>query len=369
MLIKSFKNKKVLILGNTGFKGSWLTILMLKFGAKVYGISNGIPTKPSFFSKANLKSKIKQINLNIINLAKLSDIFQKIQPDFVFHLAAQSLVFESIKNPVNTIQTNVIGTMNVLDCLKSLNKKCSVIIVTSDKCYLNTEKLSPYKENDSLGGKDPYSASKASAEIIFSCYNNTYFKNNKNISLASARAGNVIGGGDWSPNRIIPDMIKAISDKKKFIVRNPNSTRPWQHVLEPLFGYILLASRVSNKNKRRSLNLNSFNFAPSKFKNVTVKKIIEKMESNWPIINPIFIKNNQSTIESKLLQLDSSKAKRLLGWESVLDLDETLNFTIEWYKNYFKSPSSIDIFNFSLNQIDKYLEIAGKSKQWKKILS
>ena len=368
-IVQTFKNKKVVILGNTGFKGTWLSICMIKLGAKVYGISNGIPTKPSFFKESGVKKKLSFNLIDIKNEKKLSEILNSIKPDFIFHLAAQSLVLNSINDPKNTFETNIIGTFNVLNCIRKFNHKCTSIIITSDKCYLNKDKKVLYKESDSLGGKDPYSASKASAEIIFSCFTQTYLKDKKNIKIASARAGNVIGGGDWSPNRIIPDMIKAISDKKKFTVRNPNSTRPWQHVLEPIFGYILLAKRVHKENKRKSLNLNSFNFAPSKFKNVTVKKIIEIMQLNWPIINPVFTKNNQSSsLESKLLQLDSSKAKKLLGWESVLDLDETLDFTIEWYKNYFKSSNSDDIFNFSIKQIDKYLEIAGKSKQWKKIL-
>lgn len=352
-LSKTFKNKKVIILGNTGFKGTWLTILLLKFGAKIYGISDRIPTNPSFFKKSKIKNKIVHTKLDIRNIKKLKRKINEIKPDFIFHLAAQSLVFESIDDPITTFETNILGTANLIECIRNFSHTCSVVIVTSDKCYLNKEKITPYTEKDELGGKDPYSASKASAEIIFSSYVNTFLKKNKNIKICTARAGNVIGGGDWSPNRLIPDLVRSVERKKKFVIRSPLSTRPWQHVLEPISGYVILAHCL-NKNKLE-VNHESFNFAPNKFKNITVKKMIKEIVKQWSQVKPIFLNDNLNTIESKLLQLNSSKARNKLGWQSILNLEQTLLFTIDWYKNYYDNPNTI--YEYSLYQIDKYFQI------------
>ena len=242
-------------------------------------------TKP-FFEEAKLKNKINFYKIDI----RKKIISDKIngQTDFIFHLAAQALVLESILNPDTTFETNIIGTVNILNSIRKFKHKCCVVIITSDKCYLNKEHKKPYRETDPMGGKDPYSASKAAAEIIFSCYVQTYFKEIKNIKISSARAGNVIGGGDWSTNRVIPDLVKSFSKNKKFIVRNPTSTRPWQPVLEPISGYIFLAHFL-NTNKK-GINHESFNFAPNKFKNVTVREIIQKIHRNWTIIKPVFQK-------------------------------------------------------------------------------
>lgn len=358
-LLNTYKNKKVLIIGNTGFKGSWLTVVMLKMGAKVYGISNGVPSNPSFFAKAKLKNKIRYFNIDIRNNNKLNKKINLIKPDFIFHLAAQALVLESILNPVNTLETNINGTINVLNSIRDLKNDCSIVIITSDKCYLNDERKTPYTETDSLGGKDPYSASKAAAEIIFSCYSQTYFKDKKNIRISSARAGNVIGGGDWSSNRIIPDVVKSFSSNQKFVVRNPNSTRPWQHVLEPISGYIFLCHFLSNK--KLGVNFESFNFAPNKFKNVSVKQIINKIKNNWPDIRPEFKREKKKSLESKLLQLNPGKSKKLLNWQSVLTLDETVSYTVDWYKSYFNNEN---IYSFSEYQVESYFKMANKKNKW-----
>ena len=359
-ILNTYKNKKVLIIGNTGFKGSWLTIVMLKLGAKVFGISNGIPTKPSFFKEAKLKNKINFYKIDIRKKKIISDKINIIKPDFIFHLAAQALVLESILNPDTTFETNIIGTVNILNSIRKFKHKCCVVIITSDKCYLNKEHKKPYRETDPMGGKDPYSASKAAAEIIFSCYVQTYFKEIKNIKISSARAGNVIGGGDWSTNRVIPDLVKSFSKNKKFIVRNPSSTRPWQHVLEPISGYIFLAHFL-NTNKK-GINHESFNFAPNKFKNVTVREIIQKIHRNWTIIKPVFQKVKGKNIESKLLQLNPSKSKKFLNWQSVLTLDETISYTIDWYKYYYENKK---IYNFSKKQVESYFKLANKKNKWK----
>ena len=244
-----FLNKKVLITGHTGFKGSWLCLWLHLIGAKVIGVSKGIPTKPSHYEKLKIKNKIADIRLDIRNLRKLKVVFKKYKPDFVFHLAAQSLVKKSYDHPVDTFTSNSIGTLNVLECIKGLKKKCTSVIITSDKSYKNLEIKRGYHENDILGGVDPYSASKASAELIIKSYYECYFKKNKSQLIAVARAGNVVGGADWSKDRLIPDCMKAWSKNKKVNIRNPNSTRPWQHVLEALHGYLILA-----KNLKKILN-------------------------------------------------------------------------------------------------------------------
>ena len=239
-----YLNKSVLITGHTGFKGSWLSLWLYLMGAKVIGVSLNKPTNPSHFDKIKLKNKITDLRLDIRNLEKLNLVFKKYKPDIIFHLAAQSLVRRSYKEPINTFSTNIIGTLNILDCMRAYKKKCNAVIITSDKSYKNLEIKRGYHENDLLGGKDPYSASKASAELIIQSYVNCYFNNNDKNKLAIARAGNVVGGGDWSEDRLIPDCIRACIKNNKTIIRNPNSTRPWQRFrsFERLsnFGYFFI---------------------------------------------------------------------------------------------------------------------------------
>ncbi len=232
IFFKRFKNKKVLVTGHTGFKGSWLTIWLKILGAKVLGISNGVLTNPSIFKITKLEKKIESRKVDIRNLKKVKKIFLSFKPDFVFHLAAQSLVQKSYKSPLETFETNSLGTLNILEALRGIKKKCTVILITSDKSYKNLELKRGYRENDILGGLDPYSASKGSAELIIQSYINSYYKKNNKILIGVARAGNVIGGGDWSVNRLVPDCVKSWSKKKTVLLRNPSSTRPWQHVLE-----------------------------------------------------------------------------------------------------------------------------------------
>ena len=246
-----FKNKTVIITGHTGFKGSWLATWIHLLGAKVIGISNKIPSNPSHFKYLQMNSKIKNIKLDIRDLKKLKRIFKSKKPDFVFHLAAQSLVKQSYIDPKYTLETNALGTLNILESLKTIKKKrCIAVLITSDKVYKNLELRRGYAENDVLGGKDPYSVSKASAELIIKSYIENFFpiKDTK-VLIGIARAGNVVGGGDWSEDRLIPDCVKSWSKKKKVFIRNPKSTRPWQHVLEAISGYILLANHL-NKNKK-----------------------------------------------------------------------------------------------------------------------
>jgi len=356
-LNKIFKNKKIIITGHTGFKGSWLTLSLNRFGAKVMGLSNGIPTSPSNFKASKVKNGIITKKLDIKNLKKLKKTIINFKPNFIFHLAAQSLVRDSYKNPKDTWQTNLIGTLNILESIRYLNNKVTVILITSDKAYKNVEKKSGYKETDLLGGTDPYSASKSSAEIAIQSYFNSYLKYRKNISIGVARAGNVIGGGDWSKDRLIPDCIRAWSKGNKAIVRNPQSTRPWQHVLEAIWGYIFFASKL-NFNKK--LNGQAFNFGPNIKKNYRVTDLINTIEKYWPNIKySTSAKKTKKFHESSLLKLNCNKAKKLLKWKSILSFNETGRLTAKWYKDFYKNKENIR--ETSLKQIKKYDELFKRS--------
>ena len=276
---KQFKNKKILVTGHTGFKGSWLTFWLVLLGAKVTGLSINIPTRPSHFEAIKLQNKINHKTMDIRNLKLLKRTFKKYQPDYVFHLAAQAIVKKSYTDPTYTWETNTIGTLNVLESLRELKKNCIAVLITSDKSYKNLEIKRGYKENDILGGRDPYSASKASAELVIQSHISSFFPLQKTkVLIGIARAGNVIGGGDWSENRLIPDCVKSWSKNKKVIIRNPKSTRPWQHVLESVAGYLLLASSLK---KNKKLHGEAFNFGPSNTKNYNVIFLVQSMRKYW----------------------------------------------------------------------------------------
>ena len=357
ILIKNFRSKKVLITGHTGFKGSWLTIWLNILGAKVVGISNSFPKSLNHYQLLNLNKKILSKNLDIRNLEKLKKFIIKYQPDFVFHLAAQSIVKVAYENPIQTWSTNAIGTVNILESLRQLKKKCIAIIITSDKCYENLEIKRGYHENDRLGGKDPYSASKASADIAIRSYISSFFSHkNNNVFIATARAGNVIGGGDWSPNRLIPDCIRSWSKKKKVLIRSPNSTRPWQHVLEVIYGYITLAI---NLNKNKNLHGQAFNFGPANNQNYKVISVIKLMKKYWKNVSWKLYKNNSKIFkESLLLKLNSEKAKKNLKWRSVLTFNENISLVTNWYKNFYLN--SKQAYKLSSDQIEIYQKILNK---------
>ena len=355
-----YLNKRVLVTGHTGFKGSWLSLWLYLLGAKVVGVSLSSPTKPSHFDKLKLKNKIVDIRLDIRNSKKLNSIIKRYKPDILFHLAAQSLVRRSYKEPTNTFSTNIIGTLNILDCLKTMNKKCNAVIITSDKSYKNLEIQRGYHENDLLGGKDPYSASKASAELIIQSYVDCYFKKNKKNKLSIARAGNVVGGGDWSEDRLIPDCIKAWTKNKKAMIRNPNSTRPWQHVLEALRGYLILGISLS-KNKR--LSGEAFNFGPRTSQDKNVISFLKEMKKNWKKIKWKIKRNKSKEYESKLLKLNSSKAEKYLNWKPILEFKEIAQMTTSWYQDYYKNSSNV--FHLSKKQILEYSNRINKSAKTK----
>lgn len=358
-----FKDKNVLVTGNTGFKGSWLSQWLLKLEANVIGISKDIPTNPSLFEILNLESKISHYFCNLNDSSSLEDIIMDKKPDFIFHLAAQPIVSESFKNPVETIYSNTLGTANLLHVISKINWKCSAVIITSDKCYENIEKEEGYKETDLLGGKDIYSSSKAAAEILISSFFRTYIKNKNDLTLAIGRAGNVIGGGDWAKDRLVVDSINSWKEKKPVSLRNPLSTRPWQHVLEPLSGYLHLAKLIYEK---RDFNGEAFNFGPRNKETRTVKDVILEMSKYFEVKTPYEIINDKAFPEAGLLQLDISKANKLLEWSPVLSFDEMINSVSEWYFSFLKEKESL--IDLTSKQIKSYENKARNRKlTWAKI--
>jgi CDP-glucose 4,6-dehydratase len=348
--LKIFNNKKVLVTGHTGFKGSWLTLCLKKLNANILGLSKDFSTNPSHYKVCKDLKKIRFKKFNICKLKKLQKTIKDYKPNFIFHLAAQSLVRKSYKSPIETWMSNTFGTINILDCLKNYNEKICVVIITSDKVYKNVEKIIGYKESDILGGDDPYSASKAAAELAIKSYFNTYLKNNGNVSLAVARAGNVVGGGDWSKDRIIPDCIRAWSKNKKVVIRNPESTRPWQHVLESVFGYIVLAGKLKLKKIK---NGEIYNFGPSSNKNYKVIDCLNEIKKNWNNVSWEIKKEKKIFNEAGLLNLNSSKAFKDLNWKNILSFSQVMKMTADWYKSYYHKKSTI----ISNQQIDEYLNL------------
>ena len=357
ILIKNFKNKRVLITGHTGFKGSWLAIWLSILGARVVGISNNYPSSPNHYKLLKLDKKILSKNLDIRNLTDLKKFIKKYNPNFVFHLAAQSIVKEAYKNCLKTWSTNLIGTINVLESLRQLKKKCVAVFITSDKCYENLEIKRGYHENDKLGGQDPYSASKASADIAIRSYISSFFSHKTNkVFISTARAGNVIGGGDWSKNRLIPDCVRSWSKKKKVLIRNPYSTRPWQHVLEAIYGYIILAI---NLNKNSNLHGQAFNFGPRNSQDYKVISLVKLMKKYWENVSWKLHKNNNKIFkESSLLKLNSQKAKKILKWRSILTFKENIFLVANWYKNFYLN--SKQAHKLTSSQIEFYQNILKK---------
>ncbi len=351
---KYFKNKRVLITGHTGFKGSWLSLLMKSMGAKVLGVSNGLVSKPSNFEILKLKDKIISKKVDIKNFDVLKKMINNFKPDFIFHLAAEAIVKKSYDMPRNTWSTNSMGTVNLLEIIRTYKKKTVIVFITSDKVYKNLEINRGYKEADVLGGTDPYSASKSSADIAIQSYISSFLKKKKNIKVGIARAGNVIGGGDWATGRLIPDCIRKWSKKRTVILRNPFSTRPWQHVLDVLRGYIFLAI---NLKKNKNINGEAFNFGPKIEKNREVIKVVKLMKNHWKE-GKWKKSKSKNFFEAKLLHLNSNKSKKYLGWSPLLNLENSIYYTISWYKKFYTDRKNI--YNFSLEQINNYLKLKNK---------
>ena len=366
MFSDNYKNKKVLITGNTGFKGSWLSTWLLKLGAEIHGISKDVPTDPSMFQELGLINKIVHYKEDVRNLDSVVRIIKKVKPDYLFHLAAQSLVPVSYTDPVETISTNVMGTVNILEALKESNHECIGIIITSDKCYDNVEWPWGYKETDILGGKDIYSGSKGAAELIIKSYYNSFFKNNESkVNIAVTRAGNVVGGGDWAQDRIVPDCVRAWSKNEIVEIRSPKATRPWQHVLEPLSGYLSLGEQLF---KNHSLNGESFNFGPLSQLSYTVEELLKDLSKYWDFEN---VSNAYKVIdeikfhEAGLLKLNCDKALFHLKWLPTLSYKEFIDFTGSWYFSFYNGQENM--FDVTSAQIDRYEQIASeKELQWTK---
>ncbi len=336
--------KKVFITGHTGFKGSWLALWLHSLGAEVTGYSLGTPTKPSLYEEVGLDLLIDSNIGDIRDQQLLSSVMIKAQPEIVIHMAAQPLVRDSYELPVETYSTNIMGTINVFEAVRNINSVRVVVNVTSDKCYDNKEWMWGYRENEPLGGYDPYSSSKACAELITSAYRNSFFNLGRfqehGVALASVRAGNVIGGGDWAKDRLIPDCIRAISTGKAVVIRNPSSIRPWQHVLDPLHGYLLLAERLYEQPVKYS---EAWNFGPDEYSSLPVELLVEKICSIWGESASYEIDDSSQPHEAHYLKLDCSKAKFKLGWHPKFLLDEALAKTIEWYRDFYQGKNMRDV--------------------------
>jgi len=357
-----YKGKKVLITGHTGFKGSWMAIWLKELGAEVYGYALAPYSEMDNFVTTKLKAQIHHREGDVRDGNKLKQYFQDVQPDFAFHLAAQPLVLLSYQDPVGTFDTNLMGTVNFFEAVRATPSVKVAVNVTTDKCYDNKEWVWGYRENDPMGGKDPYSASKGCSELITSSYQESFFKAEGTCNIASARAGNVIGGGDWAADRIIPDYFRAIKEGKKLEIRNPYATRPWQHVLEPLSGYLNLGAELFLKGKDFS---GGWNFGPEDTANYSVKELIDGMlviDGKGGYLIP---DNAVKLHEAILLKLDISKAVNFLKWKPVLSFKETVTFTLKGYQDDISERS--DVYKGRIAQIKEYTRAgAEKGINWAK---
>ena len=345
----TYKGKKVLVTGHTGFKGSWLVAWLNQLGAEVFGFSDRIPTIPSHFA-ALKEGVVDHFESDIGCADAVTERILSIKPDFVFHLAAQAIVSESMYNPVATIHTNAMGTAHVLDAIRKLDESCVAVFITSDKCYENIETFYGYRESDALGGKDPYSASKAAAECVFHAFYHSYFEGG-DISMATARAGNVIGGGDWAADRLIPDLIRAWQSGGIASCRRPDATRPWQHVLEPLSGYLALGECLSKK----QFSGQSFNFGPRAEDVYSVGQVIEALRHHLAELKVEFAENTKIH-DAGLLKLNCDQALNKLKWKPVLTFPETIESVATWYQSYYRDPENTQ--RLTDEQIKNYCNLA-----------
>lgn len=334
-----FKGKRVLLTGDSGFKGSWMAIWLRELGADVFGYSLPAKTPDDNFVRTRLAEKIQHTDGDIRNMAEMKAFFQTVQPDFAFHLAAQPLVLQSYDDPVETFSTNILGTVHFFECVRATPSIKVAVNISSDKCYDNKEWIWGYRENEAMGGKDPYSASKGCAELIFSSYAHSFFQNSS-CAIASGRAGNVIGGGDWAENRIVPDIFRAHQAGIPIQVRNPLATRPWQFVLEPIFGYLALAEALTRNPQKFS---GGWNFGPGDANNYSVGELIEQIKKRLPTVQVESPEQIEKPHEAHLLKLDISKAIGQLNWKPLLNWEKTVEFTFEGYLK--EMENSGDVYN------------------------
>lgn len=331
-----YQGKKVLLTGHTGFKGSWLAFWLQRLGAEVCGVALPAPTKPSHWNLLNLG--IRSELADIRDFQTLGKVFREFQPEVVFHLAAQPLVRASYRDPVETWSTNVMGTLNVFEACRKTESVRAIINVTSDKCYENREWERGYREDDAMGGYDPYSASKGCSELLTASCRNSYFNNadfgrKHRTLLASCRAGNVIGGGDWAEDRLVPDIMRAVAEDRPVDIRNPHATRPWQHVLEPLGGYLLVGQRLLEQKPEFATG---WNFGPADDADLSVREVVENIKLHWDRIETRFAKDAEAPHEAHLLRLDCTKAREQLGWHPVWSSEQTFKKTVEWYREFYE---------------------------------
>jgi len=366
-LLNIYSGKRVLVTGHTGFKGAWLCERLLGLGADVRGLSLPAP-RPSLFFALELERRMKHAIQDIRNAHQMEHAIQEVQPEIIFHLAAQALVRVSYREPVPTFATNALGTANLLEAVRVANLPCAIVVVTTDKCYENDGtahggKARSFQESDPLGGHDPYSASKAAAEIVVASYRNSFFAHGTEVALASARAGNVVGGGDWAEDRIVPDSIRALSAGTPIPVRNPGFTRPWQHVLEPLGGYLLLGAKLEQARQTKSPEeiaryAQAFNFGPEPDANRSVRDLVEEIVRHWPG-SWEQVAQEKHLQEAPLLSLAIDKARATLGWKPRWDFVETVRHTVSWYRDYFaraQKSSPPSMIEFTQKQIRAYCE-------------
>jgi CDP-glucose 4,6-dehydratase len=354
MFCNIYRGRRVLVTGHTGFKGSWLATWLLRLGAQVIGISKDVPTQPAMFEELALGGRLQHLPGDIRDLAALRGMVEAARPDFVFHLAAQAIVSTAYREPVETMTTNVVGTLNLLEVLRGWDRPCTVVLVTSDKCYDNVEWVWGYREIDALGGKDIYSGSKGAAELVIKCFWHSFFGQGHPVRLTVARAGNVIGGGDWARDRIVVDCMRAWSAGREAGIRNPAATRPWQHVLEPLSGYLNLGMALSLD---RQLDGEPFNFGPGTETNYTVAELLETMQRHWPGGKWAPLPPSQPPLkEATLLKLNCDKAAQVLRWKTALTFDETARFTVDWYRNFYRDAATS--WDFTCGQLTEYEGIA-----------
>lgn len=363
MFANTYDGRRVLVTGHTGFKGSWLTTWLLKLGARVTGISRDVPTQPAMFEELELAKRVKHIRADIRDLETMRKLIASEEPDFVFHLAAQSIVSTSYSEPVETMTTNVVGTMNILESLRTSIRPCVAVLITSDKCYDNVEWVWGYRETDRLGGKDIYSGSKGAAELVINSFVHSFFKSGHPVRLAVGRAGNVIGGGDWAKDRIVVDCMRAWSEGRSVEIRSPQATRPWQHVLEPLSGYLTLGQAVARQPK---LHGEVFNFGPRAEQNHTVVDLLGDLGRNWGFTSSdqaYQVTSNVPFHEAGLLKLNCDKALFHLKWEPNLDYAETIRLVGDWYAAFYRAKK--DMYAMTLDQISTYERIGiERSRIW-----
>ncbi|HEY8270497.1 MAG TPA: CDP-glucose 4,6-dehydratase [Pseudobdellovibrionaceae bacterium] len=357
-----WKGKRVFLTGHTGFKGSWMALWLKKLGATVTGFALSPDTQPSLFSEIEKELGIKSVIGDICDFELLNKTMRESNPEIIFHMAAQPLVRYSYDYPLETFQTNIMGTANLLEAARHLKDLKSIVVITTDKVYENAEWAWSYRENDVLGGHDPYSSSKACAEIVTTAMRKSFFSKPGSPGLATVRAGNVIGGGDWALDRIVPDVMGAFQKSQIVKLRNPKAIRPWQHVLEPLGGYLALGQKLFSEppQKRASVYSSAWNFGPYADNAVTVGELVTLLSAHWPG-GKWEVDQGQHPHEAFYLKLDSSKAKHHLGWHSLLNIQRTAQMTVDWYRHFFnKESSAFDLCNKQIEEYSKELNHVAK---------